>query len=121
MPTALMNMVEIEPISIEQTVLFCKWFRMVMCIREFDDDELSLWKESLKGFGNIMIANITPLEAYDKFRKEEFIDCLFFNNDIHADYINLVYEKGFVSGKGKQNIIKGKLKTVKGYWLARKV
>jgi hypothetical protein len=118
--TTLMNLVEIEPASIEQTIIFCNWFKIVLCIKEFEEEDIEYWQEQTKGIKNILLMNMNPTEALEKFRNDEFIDMVFFNKSVYIDYNRKLYDSGFISGKGKCLKIIKKPKKINNYWVAKK-
>ena len=118
-----MNIIEINPISPEQTTIICNWFKIVLCVSKFKDNEFEYFSECMNTTKNLLVMNDDPLDVADKFNNE-FVDIILINSDVNNLYYKWqekVYHKGFMCGVGKApSFIKVDKKYKSGYWLVRK-
>jgi len=124
-PTSLMNIVVIDPPTFEQIEILCSWFKIVLCVKKWDDNEFEYFSECMNITKNILLMNDNPLEVADKFN-EKFVDIVLINSNIKELYYkwqDKIYHNGFICGVNKNKIpsfIKADKKYKSGFWLARK-
>jgi hypothetical protein len=120
-----MNIIEIDPVSPEQTEILCNWFKIVLCVHKWKESEFEYFSECMNTTRNLLVMNDNPLDVADKFNKE-FVDILLINSNVSELYYkwqDKIYHNGYMCGLNKNKIpgfIKPDKKYKSGYWLARK-